>query len=59
MGIFKLSLKYVLEKPVFSDYFPHAKRLREIFCNYLVRIRAIQIAANKVFPQTALLFFAR
>ncbi|EOX3120410.1 phosphoribosylamine--glycine ligase [Vibrio cholerae] len=49
----------MLEKPFFSDYFSHAKRLREIFCNKLVRIRAIEIAADKVFPQIALLFFAR
>jgi len=47
----------VLEKPFFSDYFSHAKRLREIFCNKLVRIRAIQIPADKVFPQTVLLPF--
>ncbi|EKF9742163.1 hypothetical protein [Vibrio cholerae] len=59
MGKFKLSLKFVLEKPFFSDYFSHAKRLREIFFNKLVRIRAIQIAADKVFPQMALLFCAR
>ncbi|QXO19375.1 MULTISPECIES: phosphoribosylamine--glycine ligase [Vibrio] len=37
----------MLEKPVFSYYFSHAKRLREIFCNKLVRIRAILKAWNK------------
>uniref|UniRef100_UPI003F58D4D0 phosphoribosylamine--glycine ligase n=1 Tax=Vibrio cholerae TaxID=666 RepID=UPI003F58D4D0 len=58
MGKFKLSLKFVLEKPFFSDYFSHAKRLREIFCNKLVRIRAIQIAADKVFPKWLCCFCA-
>ncbi|EPW3768013.1 phosphoribosylamine--glycine ligase [Vibrio fluvialis] len=47
MCLFTLWLLFSLEKPVFSYYFSHAKRLREIFCNKLVRIRAIQTPGEK------------
>ncbi|WP_199251467.1 phosphoribosylamine--glycine ligase [Vibrio furnissii] len=47
MHLFTLWLFFSLEKPVFSYYFPNAKRLREIFCNKLVRIRAIRTLGEK------------
>ncbi|WP_082712201.1 phosphoribosylamine--glycine ligase [Vibrio tritonius] len=49
------SLNFSLEKGRFSVYFSHAKRLRELLCNKLVRIRAIKIR-HKVLAKHNLLF---